>query len=80
MVVSSDYLEAMATRKQTMMIGELPRARKIPSSWRWNNIPLPEPHIAGIAARIAIRNKFYNFFVIYQVSKIINRFPSGNSG
>ena len=22
-------------------------ADKIPSSWRWNNIPLPEPHIAG---------------------------------
>ena len=49
-MVSSDYLEALATRKQTTMIGDLLRARKIPSSWRWNNIPLPEPHIAGIAA------------------------------
>ena len=49
-MVSSDYLEAMATRKQTTMIGDLLRARKIPPSWRWNNIPLPEPHIAGILA------------------------------
>jgi protein-S-isoprenylcysteine O-methyltransferase Ste14 len=24
------------------------RAGKISSSWRWNNIPLPEPHIVGI--------------------------------
>ncbi len=48
MVISSDYLEVMATRKQSTMIGDLLRAGKIPSSWRWNNIPLPEPHIAGI--------------------------------
>ena len=49
-MVSSDYLEAMATRKQTTMIGDLLGARKMPSSRRWKNIPLPEPHIAGIVA------------------------------
>lgn len=32
------------------MIGDLLRTRRIPPSWKWNNIPLPEPHIAGIAA------------------------------
>jgi protein-S-isoprenylcysteine O-methyltransferase Ste14 len=50
MVVPSDYLEAVATRKQTTMIRELLRAGKISSSWRWNNVPLPEPHMAGILA------------------------------
>jgi protein-S-isoprenylcysteine O-methyltransferase Ste14 len=49
-MISSDYMEAMATRKQTTMIGDLPGVRKIPASWIWKNIPLPEPHIAGILA------------------------------
>jgi protein-S-isoprenylcysteine O-methyltransferase Ste14 len=50
MVISSDCLEVVATRKQSTMISDLLRAGKIPSSWRWNNIPLPEPHVAGILA------------------------------
>jgi protein-S-isoprenylcysteine O-methyltransferase Ste14 len=50
MVVPSDYLEAVATRKQTMKIRELLRTGKISSSWRWNNVPLPEPHMVGILA------------------------------
>ena len=32
------------------MISELLRLGKIILSWRWNNIPLPEPHVAGILA------------------------------
>jgi protein-S-isoprenylcysteine O-methyltransferase Ste14 len=48
MMVSSDYLEVVTTRKQFTMISDLPRAGKTLSSWRWTNIPLPEPHIAGI--------------------------------
>ncbi len=47
-MVSSDYLEVMATRKQFTMISDLQRAGKTLSSWRWKNIPLPELHIAGI--------------------------------
>jgi protein-S-isoprenylcysteine O-methyltransferase Ste14 len=50
MMVSSDYMEVMATGKQTTMMGDLLGARKIPASWRWKNIPLPEPHLAGILA------------------------------
>lgn len=53
MVVSSGYLE-MATRKQSTMIGNLLMAGKTYSSWRWNNIPLPEPHIAGILASAVV--------------------------
>jgi protein-S-isoprenylcysteine O-methyltransferase Ste14 len=53
MVVPSDYLE-VATRKQTTMISDLLRAGKVPPSWRWNNIPLPEPHIVGILASAAL--------------------------
>jgi protein-S-isoprenylcysteine O-methyltransferase Ste14 len=30
------------------------RAGKNLPSWRWNNIPLPEPHIAGILASTAL--------------------------
>jgi len=33
-----------------MTIGDLRRAGKISFSWRWNNIPLPEPHMVGILA------------------------------
>jgi protein-S-isoprenylcysteine O-methyltransferase Ste14 len=29
-------------------------ASKISSSWRWNNVPLPEPHIVGILASAAL--------------------------
>jgi hypothetical protein len=47
-VVPSDYLEVVATRKYTTMISDLLRAGKISSSWNWNNVPLPEPHIVGI--------------------------------
>jgi protein-S-isoprenylcysteine O-methyltransferase Ste14 len=50
MVASSDYLEVVATRKLNRMIRELLRAGKISSSWRWTNVPLPEPHMAGILA------------------------------
>ena len=49
-MVPSDYLEVVATRKQATMISDLLRAGKSPSSWRWANVPLPEPHIAGILA------------------------------
>jgi len=49
MVVSSDYLE-MATREQSTLISDFLRAATTFSSWRWNNIPLPEPHMAGILA------------------------------
>jgi protein-S-isoprenylcysteine O-methyltransferase Ste14 len=31
------------------------RAGKVSPSWRWNNIPLPEPHIVGILASAALR-------------------------
>jgi protein-S-isoprenylcysteine O-methyltransferase Ste14 len=30
------------------MVGRGEQTSKSSSSWRWNNIPLPEPHIAGI--------------------------------
>jgi protein-S-isoprenylcysteine O-methyltransferase Ste14 len=40
----------MATREQSTMISALLRAATTFSSWRWNNIPLPEPHMAGILA------------------------------
>ena len=40
----------MATRQQTTMISDLLKPNKALSSWRWNNVPLPEPHIAGILA------------------------------
>jgi protein-S-isoprenylcysteine O-methyltransferase Ste14 len=43
-------LEVVATRKQSTMISDLLRTGKIPSSWRWKNVPLPEPHIVGILA------------------------------
>jgi protein-S-isoprenylcysteine O-methyltransferase Ste14 len=50
-MVPSDYVEAVATRKQITMIGELLRgAGKVSRSWRWNNVPLPEPHIVGMLA------------------------------
>lgn len=47
-MVPSDYSEVVATRKQTTMISDLLRAGKSSPSWRWDNIPLPEPHVAGI--------------------------------
>src|SRR5215210_7215400 len=40
----------MATRKQSTTTSDLLRAGTTFPSWRWNNIPLPEPHIAGILA------------------------------
>ena len=50
-MVPSDYVEAVATRKQITMISELlRRAGKVSRSWRWNNVPLPEPHIVGMLA------------------------------
>jgi protein-S-isoprenylcysteine O-methyltransferase Ste14 len=48
MVVSSDCLEVVATRKQSTMISDLPGAGKSSPTWRWGNIPLPESHMAGI--------------------------------
>ena len=48
MRVSADCLEVLATRKQTTMISDLPEVGKSSPTWRWNNIPLPEPHMAGI--------------------------------
>jgi hypothetical protein len=33
-----------------MTIGDPRRTGKISSSWRWANIPLPEPHMVGILA------------------------------
>jgi protein-S-isoprenylcysteine O-methyltransferase Ste14 len=32
------------------MIDTIQRAGKILSSWRWDNVPLPEPHMVGILA------------------------------
>jgi protein-S-isoprenylcysteine O-methyltransferase Ste14 len=32
------------------MVGRGKQADEISSSWRWNNIPLPEPHLVGILA------------------------------
>jgi protein-S-isoprenylcysteine O-methyltransferase Ste14 len=48
MVVQSDYVEVVATRKLTTMIRNLLAAGKSSPSWRLDNIPLPEPHVAGI--------------------------------
>lgn len=48
MMVSSDCLEVLSTRKQPTMISDLPGVGKSLPTWRWNNIPLPEPHMAGI--------------------------------
>jgi hypothetical protein len=48
MVVQSDYVEVVATRKQTTVIRDLLAASNSSPSWRWDNIPLPEPHVAGI--------------------------------
>jgi protein-S-isoprenylcysteine O-methyltransferase Ste14 len=48
MVVQSDYPEVVATRMQTTIISDLPGAGNSSPSWRWDNIPLPEPHVAGI--------------------------------
>ena len=54
-MVPSDYVEVVATRKQTTMISDLLRgAGKVSPSWRWNNVPLPEPHILGILASAAL--------------------------
>jgi protein-S-isoprenylcysteine O-methyltransferase Ste14 len=50
MMVSSAYLEVVATRRPTTMISDLLTASTLSSSWRWNNVPLPEAHIAGILA------------------------------
>src|SRR3712207_3850378 len=36
------------------MIDANQRAGKSSSSWRWNNIPLPEPHMVGILASGAL--------------------------
>ena len=52
-MVSSDYLE-LVTSGQSTMISDLLRAATTFSSWRWNNIPLPEPHLAGILASEAL--------------------------
>jgi len=50
-LVPSDYLEVVATIKQITMISDLLRgAGKVSPSWRWNNIPLPKPHIVGMLA------------------------------
>jgi hypothetical protein len=48
MVVQSDYVEVVATRKQTTVIRDLLAAGNSSPSWRLDNIPLPEPHVAGI--------------------------------
>lgn len=50
MMVSSDCLEVVATRRSTTMTGDLQRAGNISSSWNWRNVPLPEPHMAGALA------------------------------
>jgi protein-S-isoprenylcysteine O-methyltransferase Ste14 len=50
MMVSSDYLEVVATRRPTTMISDLLTASTLSSSWRWNNVPLPEPHMVGVLA------------------------------
>jgi protein-S-isoprenylcysteine O-methyltransferase Ste14 len=50
MVLSSDYLKVVATRKQTTMISDRLKPNKVLSSWKWKNVPLPEPHMAGILA------------------------------
>ena len=42
---STTSIEESAT-----MVGRGERIGKISSSWRWNNVPLPEPHIVGILA------------------------------
>ena len=48
MVVQSDYVEVVATRKQITVIRDLLAAGNSSPSWTWDNIPLPEPHVAGI--------------------------------
>jgi protein-S-isoprenylcysteine O-methyltransferase Ste14 len=50
MMVSSAYLEVVATRRPTTMISDLLTASTLSSSWRWNNVPLPDPHIVGVLA------------------------------
>lgn len=50
MMVSSDYLKVVAFSKQTKMISDLLSAGTLSSSWRWNNVPLPEPHMVGVLA------------------------------
>jgi hypothetical protein len=47
-MVQSYYLEVVATRNQNTMISDLLAAANSLPSWRWDNIPLPEPHVAGI--------------------------------
>jgi protein-S-isoprenylcysteine O-methyltransferase Ste14 len=47
-LVPSDYFEVMATRNRTKMSSDPPGSGKSSASWRWENIPLPEPHLAGI--------------------------------
>ncbi len=54
-MVSSDCLEGVATRKQFTMISDLLKASKTLSSWRWNNVPLPEPYMAGILVSGVLR-------------------------
>jgi protein-S-isoprenylcysteine O-methyltransferase Ste14 len=50
MEVPSDHLEALATRRPTTMISDLLTASTLSASWRWNNVPLPEPHMVGVLA------------------------------
>lgn len=38
----------MATRNRTTMSSDSSGACNSSPSWRWDNIPLPEPHLAGI--------------------------------
>jgi protein-S-isoprenylcysteine O-methyltransferase Ste14 len=47
-MVQPDYLEVGATRKQTKMISALLAAGNSSPSWRWDNVPHPDPDVAGI--------------------------------
>ena len=51
---SSERLYKVATREQTTTNSDLLRPDKMFSSWRWSNVPLPEPHLAGILTCVVL--------------------------
>ncbi len=52
MVAPSGYLAVAPTRKQTTMISDLLRVGNSLSSWNWNNVPLPWPHMGSVVKRV----------------------------
>ena len=49
-MVLSGYVEVASIRQITIISDPLREVGKVSPSWRWNNIPLPEPHIVGLLA------------------------------